>query len=136
MFKKVLSCNRGEIALRIIRTCRDMGIKTVQVYSKADADSRPVELADEAILIGERRRHALAFHARDLESEGDDQRGVDRGGEERLEPGDELVFPHVQPLHHHDGRLLFDLEMDFTRRGIVDDGRIGDGGRNDGGRSV
>jgi acetyl-CoA carboxylase biotin carboxylase subunit len=52
VFKKILSCNRGEIALRIIRTCRDMGIKTVQVYSKADADSRPVELADEAILIG------------------------------------------------------------------------------------
>ncbi len=52
MFKKVLICNRGEIALRIIRTCRDMGIKTVQVYSKADADSRPVELADESILIG------------------------------------------------------------------------------------
>jgi len=52
MFKKILICNRGEIALRVIRTCRDMGIKTVQVYSKADADSRPVELADEAILIG------------------------------------------------------------------------------------
>jgi acetyl-CoA carboxylase biotin carboxylase subunit len=52
MFRKILICNRGEIALRILRTCRDMGIKTVQVYSKADADSRPVELADEAVLIG------------------------------------------------------------------------------------
>ena len=52
MFKKVLICNRGEIALRVIRSCRDMGIKTVQVYSKGDADSRPVQVADEAILIG------------------------------------------------------------------------------------
>ena len=52
MFKKILICNRGEIALRINRTCHDMGIKTVQTYSKADADSRPVELADEAVLIG------------------------------------------------------------------------------------
>ena len=52
MFKKILICNRGEIALRINRTCHDMGIKTVQIYSKADTDSRPVELADEAVLIG------------------------------------------------------------------------------------
>src|SRR5438552_8802794 len=52
MFKKVLICNRGEIALRVIRSCRDMGIKTVQVYSKGDADWRPVQVADEAILIG------------------------------------------------------------------------------------
>jgi acetyl-CoA carboxylase, biotin carboxylase subunit len=52
VFKKILICNRGEIALRINRTCHDMGIKTVQIYSKADKDSRPVELADEAVLIG------------------------------------------------------------------------------------
>jgi acetyl-CoA carboxylase biotin carboxylase subunit len=52
VFKKILICNRGEIALRINRTCHDMGIKTVQIYSKADTDSRPVELADEAVLIG------------------------------------------------------------------------------------
>ncbi|MBR7128551.1 MAG: acetyl-CoA carboxylase biotin carboxylase subunit [Lentisphaeria bacterium] len=52
MFNKVLIANRGEIALRIIRACREMGIKTVAVYSQADADSLPVKMADEAVCIG------------------------------------------------------------------------------------
>lgn len=52
MFKKILIANRGEIALRIIRTCAEMGIKTVAVYSKADADSLHVKFADEAVCIG------------------------------------------------------------------------------------
>lgn len=52
MFKKILIANRGEIAVRIIKTCRRMGIATVQVYSEADAGSLAVEMADEAVLIG------------------------------------------------------------------------------------
>ena len=52
MFKKILIANRGEIALRIIRTCKEMNIKTVAVYSTADKDSLHVRFADEAVCIG------------------------------------------------------------------------------------
>ena len=52
MFKKILIANRGEIALRIIRTCKEMGIKSVAVYSTADKESLHVKFADEAICIG------------------------------------------------------------------------------------
>src|ERR1700675_1860905 len=52
MFKKILIANRGEIACRVIKTARSMGIATVAVYSEADANARHVRLADEAVLIG------------------------------------------------------------------------------------
>ena len=52
MFKKILVANRGEIALRIQRACRELGIKAVMVYSEADRDAKYVKLADEAVCIG------------------------------------------------------------------------------------
>jgi acetyl-CoA carboxylase biotin carboxylase subunit len=52
LFKKILIANRGEIAVRIIRACREMGIATVAVHSQADAESLPVQLADEAVCVG------------------------------------------------------------------------------------
>ena len=52
MFKKILIANRGEIALRIICACKELGIRTVAIYSEADRNSLPVRFADEAICIG------------------------------------------------------------------------------------
>ena len=52
MFKKILIANRGEIAVRIIRACREMGIATVAVHSQADTDSLPVQMADQAVCVG------------------------------------------------------------------------------------
>jgi acetyl-CoA carboxylase biotin carboxylase subunit len=52
MFKKILIANRGEIALRIIRACREMGIASVAVHSTADANAMAVRLADESVCIG------------------------------------------------------------------------------------
>ena len=52
MFHKILIANRGEIALRIVRTCREMGIRSVVAHSQADAHSLPVRVADESICVG------------------------------------------------------------------------------------
>ena len=66
MFKRILIANRGEIAVRVIRACREMGIRTVAVYSDADAAAVHVEMADEAIHLGPppaAQSYLLAFSA-------------------------------------------------------------------------
>ena len=52
MFKKILIANRGEIALRVQRACRELGVKAVMVYSEADREAKYIKLADEAVCIG------------------------------------------------------------------------------------
>ena len=62
MFEKILIANRGEIALRIQRACREMGIKTVAVHSEADADAKYVKLADESVCISRAFQSKLSAH--------------------------------------------------------------------------
>ena len=62
MFQKVLIANRGEIAVRIIRACRNMGIRSVAIYSKEDKDSLHVQLADQRICIGEEQLPEYGAH--------------------------------------------------------------------------
>ena len=65
MFKKILIANRGEIALRVICACKELGIKTVAIYSEADRNSLHVRFADEAICIGPPRpRKAISIFLR------------------------------------------------------------------------
>ena len=60
MFNRILIANRGEIALRVIRACRELGIETVAVYSEADRDAPYLNLADEAVCIGPAKLRQLS----------------------------------------------------------------------------
>src|SRR5258707_14433081 len=81
MFKKILIANRGEIACRVIKTARRLGVATVAVYSEADANARHVRLADEAVLIGPAAaRESYLVRERILDV-------VKRTGAEAIHPG-------------------------------------------------
>ena len=66
MFSKVLVANRGEIAVRIIRSLRELGIKTVAIYSTADRESLHVQLADEAVCVGTARAQDSYLNAKNI----------------------------------------------------------------------
>ena len=76
MFKKVLIANRGEIAVRVIRACKEWGIKTVAVHSDVDAESMHVRLADESVCIGSPQTiQAVASRIHTLYGEGETRIG-------------------------------------------------------------
>ena len=81
MFKKVLIANRGEIAVRIIRACKEWGIKTVAVHSDVDSDSMHVRLADESVCIGSHQPQNSYLNISSLMS------AVDLTGAEAIHPG-------------------------------------------------
>jgi acetyl-CoA carboxylase biotin carboxylase subunit len=81
MFKKVLIANRGEIAVRIIRACKEWGIKTVAVHSDVDSDSMHVRLADESVCIGSHQPQNSYLNISSIMS------AVDLTGAEAIHPG-------------------------------------------------
>ena len=81
MFKKVLIANRGEIAVRVIRACKEWGIKTVAVHSDVDADSMHVRLADESVCIGSHQPQNSYLNISSIMS------AVDLTGAEAIHPG-------------------------------------------------
>jgi hypothetical protein len=105
----------GDDALdeRLVRVERVVEHHDVAALRRGEAIAELVD--DQPILIGQRRRHALAFDARDLEAERDDQRRVHGGRRERPDPREELVAPHFEPAHHL-LRVLIDLQRQRRRR--------------------
>ena len=81
MFKKVLIANRGEIAVRVIRACKEWGIKTVAVHSDVDSDSMHVRLADESVCIGSHQPQNSYLNISSIMS------AVDLTGAEAIHPG-------------------------------------------------
>ena len=105
MFKKILVANRGEIALRVIFACRELGIKTVAVYSEADENSLHVRFADEDICIGPARSAQSYLNVPAITRGGDHRRRRTPSRlrfslGERLSCGGVRSLPH--PLHRPD----------------------------------
>ena len=104
MFKKVLIANRGEIAVRIIRACKEWGIGTVAVHSDVDSDSMHVRLADESVCIGSHQPQNSYLNISSIMS------AVDLTGAEAIHPGYGFLSEtqNVQKLLKNTGLNLLD----------------------------
>ncbi len=105
MFEKILIANRGEIALRVLRACRELGIQTVAVHSTADADAMHVKLADESVCIGPPAAKDSYLNVASIVA------ACEITGAEAVHPGYGFLSENArfaEILKEHDARILFD----------------------------
>ena len=102
MFKKILIANRGEVALRVLRACKEMGIATVAIYSEADKDLKHVKMADESVCIGpaESAKSYLNIPAIISACEVTDSDAIHPGGQQPLSFSEELIYLFVDQYLH------------------------------------
>ena len=96
MFNKILIANRGEVALRIMRACKELGVKTVAVYSTEDADTYPVQYADEAVCIGPRSGEQELPHHGQHHRRGENHRRGSRASRLRLPRRERRLRPRLR----------------------------------------
>ena len=107
MFKKVLIANRGEIAVRVIRACKEWGIKTVAVHSDVDSEAMHVRLADESVCIGSHQPQNSYLNISSIVS------AVDLTGAEAIHPGYGFLSENAK-FSEIVNRLLFKFSLSFS----------------------
>ena len=118
MFEKILIANRGEIALRIHRACREMGIKTVAVHSTADSDAMHVRLADESVCIGCRYCAHVASNTFVMEQRLGRSRAIRQDGDSTERIQEAIDTCPVDCIHWLPFESLEALKQDLIRQNL------------------